>query len=474
MYSKNEILEIIFEKSVELMFVFNENGDIFGANPIAKRETGYGEKLLSMNIVSVFPYVFEKDENGMVLIEDEHYRMNHEIERLDTVIYCNNQTCFPVMLNYNKVKLDGNSIGICQAVDISERKAAIKQKKKAKVEMNEFVKVKNEFMANVTHELRTPLNGIKGLAGSLQDTNIDDEQKEIVDIILHCCDTMSKIINDILDVSKIEAGKLTIEKREFDFRKFIQELVGVHSHIMNEKGLKFIVNIGTGIPAKLIGDELRLGQVINNFMSNAIKFTSVGSVTLDVVKTFENENEIELFFLIIDTGIGLEKDEIDKLFVPFSQVDPSITRRFGGTGLGLSICKELVEMMDGSIHVESEPGKGSTFSFSVSLEVPDDIGVSEKNMQLEHNIDIKLNHDMDEYKNKDDILNEYFEKLSICIEMGTWGRAETMATAIKSMMPEDNKELVRAAFRIVLAVRKADYEKSVKEIKDMQEKLELL
>lgn len=472
LHNQNEIMKIIFEKSAELIFIFCKNGEIFGANPLAKKETGYGENIYGMNITSVFPTVFQK-EDDIVNIEDKELYGNDEIEKLKTVVYCNNQICFPVLLKYNRILFKGDYIGICQAINISEYEAVKKQKNKTLAELNEVTKIKNEFMANVTHELRTPLNGIKGLAESLFDTNINNEQKEILKIILHCCDNMSKIINDILDVSKIESGKLTIEKQEFDFNDFLKRLIKFNTHIINEKGLKFIVNIGKGIPVNVIGDELRLGQIINNFLSNAIKFTKVGSITMDIVKTFETESEIELFFLIIDTGIGIAKEDIDRLFIPFSQVDGSITRRFGGTGLGLSICKQLVELMGGSIQVDSELNKGSTFSFTVKLELSSDDGINSMKAFLSENYKTDQGKDIDDYKSTEEMLTDYFEKLIICIEMEKWEKAESLSVIIKSLIPEDKEELVRTAFRIVLSIRRCDYEKSMQGIRELKEKLSL-
>lgn len=469
MYNKNEIMRIVFEESTELIFVFHENGDIFGANPRAKEESGYNENIYAMNIADIFSIILSSENNKIVILDDE-LKKYEKLSSFETVAYCNNQTCFPVLLNYNKINLEHDIFGICHAVNISERKSAIKEKKKALNEITEVTKVKNEFIANVTHELRTPLNGIKGLISGLKETDLDIEQRKIIDIVIHCCDNMTKIINDILDISKIEAGRMTIEKQEFDLDQFLKNIIDVNSHIISEKGLKFVVNIGKSIPLKVIGDELRLGQIINNFLSNAIKFTAIGSITLEVVKTFESNDEIELFFVINDTGIGIAEDKMNRLFIPFSQIDGSITRHFGGTGLGLSICHQLVELMNGSIQVDSEEGKGSTFSFTVKLELPEGSSDSMNWMPIDSYLGFK-NSELDDYKETEDILIESLEKLSISVEMGTWERAEAISDSIKRLMPEEKKELTRAAFKIVLAVRKCDYDKSINAIRGLQDML---
>lgn len=168
----------------------------------------------------------------------------------------------------------------------------------------------------------------------------------------------------------MEAGKFTLEQREFDFRSMMdmsRRTIRIRSQ---KKACSLAWSISPEIPEHIIGDELRIVQVLNNLLSNACKFTSVGRIAVEVVKTSQIHNRMELFFLVIDTGIGISKEDQDKLFQSFSQVDASISRRYGGTGLGLNICKQLVELMDGSIHVESTQGQGSMFSFQIWVETP--------------------------------------------------------------------------------------------------------
>lgn len=262
---------------------------------------------------------------------------------------------------------DTGCYGMCYAQNIAKQKEKTKELRYAKVEAEEAHKERNELVANVTHELRTPVNGVMGLATNLLDTDLSPEQKESVEIIRQCCTTMIKIINNILDYSKLQAGKFTIENEEFSFHHMMDNLIKVNTPQVESKGVKLICNVSNDIPDMIIGDELRLTQVLNNLLSNAIKFTSVGQIVVNVVKTVEIDEELELFFMVIDSGIGIAQNEMDKLFKSFSQVDASITRRFGGTGLGLNIVKDLVEMMGGSVNVESEKGKGSTFSFSIRV-----------------------------------------------------------------------------------------------------------
>ena len=205
------------------------------------------------------------------------------------------------------------------------------------------------------------------MAKNLLNTELNSYQLETVGIIEGCCVNMSKIINDLLDFSKMESDKLVLEKKAFSFREFLNNVMAFNVTLVNEKGLKLLVHVGDDIPKYLVGDELRLMQIFNNLLSNAVKFTTIGHIAVEASLIREEDDYVELFFMVVDTGIGISKQNMDKLFKKFSQVDASTTRTFGGTGLGLSISKKLVELMGGNIKVESEPGKGSSFSFNVIL-----------------------------------------------------------------------------------------------------------
>lgn len=467
--------EYIFTKFMDtvgrIVLVFDSFGSVIYANKTAKEELGLdGEAYPDMEDI-IPAYMDEK-------LPFYDFSQKFQGECFEMTMYRRNHVCFPVEIRFGT--WNEYSYGFCVATNLARIEELKRDLARAENETKELRNVRNSFVANVTHELRTPLNGIKGHLAQLESLEGNTAKHlDIYRIMNRCSMNMEKIINNILDFNKLQSGKFQIEETEFSLSDCIQQVYETNEMRANEKGLSFSVHIDEDIPDRLYGDGMHLQQILNNLVSNAIKFTAGGFVKLKVAKVYQLGKKLELFFVVVDSGIGISIEERDRIFDSFVQADASITRKYGGTGLGLSITKDLLQMMGSSINLESEKGRGSTFSFSLVLQSVEEQIVEITSVRKEASSvfeEIELERQIEEqtYRvgTRENVrqLADNMGKLILCIEIGNWEKAEQFATMVKQLINNGEPEWRKQALRLEMAVRKEDYDKSV----DMYEHLKKL
>jgi|GEM_PF-1890235 len=322
------------------------------------------------------------------------------------------------------------------ASEVTERKRAQKELSQLNIQLEEIAEhaskmalaaehasqSKSEFLANMSHEIRTPMNGVIGMTNLLLETPLDENQRDYAKTVINSAEALLTIINDILDFSKIEAGKLEIEPVPFDLVKAVEDVGELLAEKTYEKGIEFAIKFTNDVPTKLIGDVGRIRQVLVNLAGNAIKFTSEGHVLIEVYAEEKDETSAKLHFKVEDTGLGIEAENIDKVFGSFNQADSSTTRKFGGTGLGLAISSQLVELMRGSLNVESEYGKGSVFSFTIPLPIDNDNASEEFDYFSSTEFGNHLMLGVDDIAINRDILSGYFNGWKLPYKMVSNGK----------------------------------------------------
>lgn len=367
---KNEAeqFEQLFTISTDFVAMFNRDGVILKSNPAFDK---FLHCHATADQLSLFDFVHPEDQQATVSFfshcvpDNEHLQFTHRL-------HCQSSEYRTVQWTITIEAPSGHLIAIGR--DITEAVLQQAELRRAKLQAEQASMAKSDFLANMSHEIRTPLNGIIGFTDLLLKTPLDLIQSQYGSTISQSARVLLSIINDILDFSKIESGKLDLCPEKTDLYELISETANLIAFQSQEKGIEVLMNASLQLPEYIITDGLRVKQVLINLLSNAVKFTEKGeiSISVDPVRQYDN-GFMDILFKVQDTGVGIKKEHCEKIFESFSQADPSTTKKYGGTGLGLTISNLLLKMMDSHIELQSEPGKGSTFSFVLHVETEGDL-----------------------------------------------------------------------------------------------------
>ena len=365
-----EQFKATLDQTFDAVFIFDSQTLYFTyVNHGAVNQIGYSrEEMLNMTPVDIKPEFTQASFREMLapLTKKQVASLS-----LETVHRHRDGRHIPVDILLQLVDRPGGSSEFVAIVrDVTEQKRILRELEQSRDEARQAARVKSEFLANMSHEIRTPMNAILGMAHLLSNTAPSPTQMNFIEKIQAAGNNLLGIINDILDFSKIEAGQMKIEEVAFELDGVLAGISDMVAVKAQEKGLELLFHAKKGIPRHLVGDPLRIGQVLINLVNNAVKFTHKGEVVISVEGGDVETGRIPLHFVVRDTGIGMSPPQVQALFQPFSQADASTTRKFGGTGLGLAICRQLALLMGGDIWVESEEGKGSAFHFQLTLTCP--------------------------------------------------------------------------------------------------------
>ncbi|MBC9734975.1 PAS domain-containing sensor histidine kinase [Nocardioides marmotae] len=358
----------LFRYHPSAVFSLDLEGRFVEANPAAAAVSGYpAEQLIGMEFARLVA-----PSQVPLLDAAFHEIVQRRSQQLETVVARPDGSEVEVSVTGVPIVVDGEVVGVYGiAEDITARNRLQRELTRTRRSAEQASEAKSVFLANVSHEIRTPLTAVMATTELLLDSGLDPEQTRFAAAVQRSSQRLLRLVDDILDLSSIEAGRATVHHVDLDLRAVVSDAVALLRPVAEDRGLTLSLDLDPDLPRHLTGDAQRLAQVVTNLLDNAVKFTPEGSIRVGVEVAETLPTTTKVIVRVEDTGIGVTEEQQARLFQSFSQGDPSITRRYGGTGLGLAICKQLVALMGGSIWMSSTPGGGSTFAFAVPLGRPD-------------------------------------------------------------------------------------------------------
>jgi PAS domain S-box-containing protein len=363
-----EYYRSLVENSADLTVVSDPEGLIIFAAGESRKDLGY--EISDVLGKPVLDFIHPDKHEEQIMRIAQAFAQGHVAGRSEAPVRCKDGSWLDCELSGRAaIGPDGTPILVSTVSNISERKRAELEIARARDQALAASRAKSEFLSSMSHEIRTPMNAILGMADLMWETELSSEQRRYLDTVINNGNALLELINSILDLAKVESGRLSLEALDFDLREVVEKVADTLAVRADEKGVELGVRIDQEVPTALVGDPLRLRQVLTNLAGNAIKFTERGAVVIRVRRNPHSEDAGALLISVTDSGIGIPAEKLPALFKPFSQADSSVTRKYGGTGLGLAIVDRLVRLMGGSVTVDSEPGRGSTFSFTAEFAV---------------------------------------------------------------------------------------------------------
>lgn len=470
----NEMIQL-YDMGYSMVLLYDERGNILQWNLPAEQSLNKDGHLHQMNMTELIPNIFFL-YGSQVYVSPENININ-----VKALLHPRCGACIPAELKINYREVKEVTIGICVVHDLSERMEYNIEKNEIMNHMTKAVQKRTEYLAQITHDLKTPVNGIYGLAEALELHTVNEEERECLKLMKACCKHMKGMIDQVLEHEELVHGGCVLQEEYVDLYRVIENTVSIHRMMAEKEGLQLYVNVSDHIPRIIYTDRKKIVEIMNNLLTNAIKFTQIGFISINVMLAHMENSILTILFMVQDTGCGIKPERQKEIFEPFHHEDSHRNQHYGGTGLGLTIVKSLVEVFKGSMKVESIPGAGSKFYFTIKTKLEND--PAQKG--IDH---VPAGDDMEELAQRMEetllleVEKKHFHKIMKAKTFGTkenrmeivhniqniyqeveleqWELVEHNLMRLKLLIPESQSEIREQLLRAELSARRKDSKKT--------------